>query len=397
MEKTGATTVGKLLFHAKKHGYNPTRADLQAVVQSLGQKQIFLPVRPSKGKVASERPGARWQADLADFKETPDAGNKYFLVLADVFTRQVHAKPLPDKRPETVARVLKNWLESQSVVHYLYTDAGQEWLGVTAEMLQREGVIHQTKTSKLDKNSTAVVDRAIQNLKARMAQLMAKSDLGWTTALAKAVENYGEDFHATVRDEPDQVNDGTEPGKILAFMAYKDNAAKLGHNQKLLERRHAQFEELGAFRKPLESSIMKFQRGHKARYGPVERVQSVEGSKVTGSQGTEMDIKLLLPVSKDSTTARPTFAFSDARKEKKRAALTEGGFLASLDDAIPEEGRIALTTLSKELRRAMPTYTAVLEKAFPKTFGKLAEAIRLFPEDYKMEDNELYVRRVEPN
>jgi len=397
VEKTGARTVTKLLFHAKKHGLNPTKENLRAVVASLGEKQLFLPVRPSKGKVASEGPGKRWQMDLADLRLTPSEGQHYFLCIIDVFSRQLAAFPLKDKKPETVVPVLKRWVDDTGVIGQIFSDQGAEFQGPVAEMLEKEGIIHRTKTSRLDKNSTAVVDKAIQSLKGRMAELMAaKSDLGWTTALAKAVEQYGEDYNSAIRDEPDQVGDGTEPGKVLQFMLFKDNAKKIQHNQKLLERRTAQLEELGAFRAPLPDSTMKFKRGFKATYGEVEKVQKIEGSKVTGDK-TTMDIKLLLPVSADTGAARATFTYSSAQKQKKRNELIQEGFLDALNEKIPEEGRIALTMLAREMRKEMGAnfYDDLVNKIFKNVDGKLAAGIRLFPEFFKLEQDELYVRREE--
>ena len=86
VEQTGARSVKRLLFQAKKKGLNPTKEDLQAVIKNLGEKQVFLPVRRSEGAIASEGPGKRWQMDLADLRTNPSEENHYFLVLIDVFT-----------------------------------------------------------------------------------------------------------------------------------------------------------------------------------------------------------------------------------------------------------------------------------------------------------------------
>ena len=78
------------------------------------------------------------------------------------------------------------------------------------------------KTSKLDVNGIAVCDRAIQNVKGRIAEILAKTKREWTTALRTATDQYNSDFHSTVRDAPEEV--ATNP--TLKFMTMKDNAAK---------------------------------------------------------------------------------------------------------------------------------------------------------------------------
>ena len=57
-------------------------------------KQILAPKYRSTGKSAAEGPNERLQADLIDFSQNTRTKQKYALMLQDVYTREVRAKPL---------------------------------------------------------------------------------------------------------------------------------------------------------------------------------------------------------------------------------------------------------------------------------------------------------------
>ena len=400
VDETGARSVTKLRFQARKRGLNPTKADLEAVVATLGEKQIFAPLQPSRGKTAADDVARRFMADLADFKDTPSGKSKYFLIVIDVFTRKVATAPLETKEQHVVSPALKKLLTELGVrtVNFrrlrpisgveLSTDQGLEFHGLVDDMLRSQGIVHRTKPSNLSKNDLAVVDRAIQSIRKRIAMILAKTPGDWGSALERATKQYNADFHSTVRDAPNEIADNPK----LMFMAMKDNAAKYKHNEEHLAKRKALFEKLGGFRPPKpEVARNVFRRGFMPTYLDKEDLVRFEGSKVIGSGGTEMDQKLLLPVS--SASSQVNVESSSAQDRKKRDILSEAGFLDKLDQSVPAEGRIALTGLATLVKRDFP-YQETMIRARIQGMGSLAAAIRLFPELYALEDG-LFVRRVQ--
>ena len=179
VQETGARSVTRLLFQARKKGFNPTKADLQAVIKHLGEKQIFAPIQPSRGKTASDAINGRFMADLADFKlNSNNDGEKYFLIVGNVFTREAYTRPLMNKEQKTVSPALQELLREAGAEEggsELTTDGGAEFKGLTEKMLTDEDFAHRTKTSKLDKNALSVVDRMIQNIKGRIVEILAKT------------------------------------------------------------------------------------------------------------------------------------------------------------------------------------------------------------------------------
>jgi len=211
-------------------------------------------------------------------------------------------------------------------------------------------------------------------------------------ALKDATKQYNSDFHSTVRDAPEEVGEND----VLTFMTMKDNADKFKHNAKSLESRKNAFETLGSFRVPKPDSTMAFKRGFKATYGDKEDVARIEGSKVIGSRGTEMDQKLLLPTSRDATTERAAFEYTDIQKQRKREQLIEEGFLEAVDRLINRGGQTSLSVVGRSIRASASfDYVATMKKLRLVRPGMLADAIRLFGDHYDVEGlRDQFVRRV---
>ena len=81
-----------------------TKKQLETLVKSRGEKQIFGPLPRAQGKSLAEDIDTRWQMDLADLKNQKvehkkAAGESYsaFLVCIDCFSRQVWARALKHK------------------------------------------------------------------------------------------------------------------------------------------------------------------------------------------------------------------------------------------------------------------------------------------------------------
>ena len=85
----------------------------EALSKDIG-RQILAPPPRATGKAAATRPDSSLQADLIDFSNNlppTSEGNRYAVVLGDVFTCELRAIPVPSKDPATVASVLKPMIQ----------------------------------------------------------------------------------------------------------------------------------------------------------------------------------------------------------------------------------------------------------------------------------------------
>ena len=88
-----------------------TKDEVRTYLSKLGEKQIFRPLSPSLGKTGTEDQKIRAQVDLIDMKNSKSMGYSVILVVIDVFSRMVYARPVKTKKPEAVARVMRILLD----------------------------------------------------------------------------------------------------------------------------------------------------------------------------------------------------------------------------------------------------------------------------------------------
>ena len=108
---------------------------------------------------------------------TPSRGHKYFLIIVNVFSRQVSAEALRSKEPLSVAPALRRLVEAlPEKPQVLSTDDGAEFTRHVEGYLVSAGIAHKTRVAKQYVNTLAVEDRSLQNIKARMSRTMARSE-----------------------------------------------------------------------------------------------------------------------------------------------------------------------------------------------------------------------------
>ena len=124
----------------KNRGIPYTNLQVEKLAKGETVRQIQQAAPPLKGKVASHYMGYEFQADLIDWTSTPSGANKkkgekYILVVQDVFSRFIWAEPLASKRPDEVLQAFKRVLakaeeEGIMIPNRLTTDAGGEFVDV---------------------------------------------------------------------------------------------------------------------------------------------------------------------------------------------------------------------------------------------------------------------------
>ena len=100
----GQPSATKLLAAARKKGLQVTKAQISELQES-GVRQIFAKPAAQKGAIATNDENGVFQADLADLTQCTSKNNKdhsYFLLVVDVFSREVHTEPLESKKPQEV-------------------------------------------------------------------------------------------------------------------------------------------------------------------------------------------------------------------------------------------------------------------------------------------------------
>ena len=100
----------KLLQAARGRVAGATLRLAQLSLNDSVSKQVLAPANRSTGKSTAEGPDQRLQADLIDMSQSTRMKERFALMINDVYTREVRAKVMTDKRPETVNAAMQDLL-----------------------------------------------------------------------------------------------------------------------------------------------------------------------------------------------------------------------------------------------------------------------------------------------
>ncbi len=187
-------SVGKFYAVLRQQGYVLTKADVEEFVRGVGSRQVFVPRRTAaqkSGNIVAPSLDSRWFADLIDNTAmAAPGGQKYALVLQDVFSRKAYARALRDKKPDTVNKAVADVLrEHGKAPQSIETDQGPEFarLGALGERL---GFLWADKDPE-DVNARATVDRAISAIRQALSRRMTQEGTDdWAALLKAVVEGY---------------------------------------------------------------------------------------------------------------------------------------------------------------------------------------------------------------
>ena len=177
--------------------FNASKVD--RLVQRETARQVQAPRYKFNGKIAANRLHSRWCADLIDLSAAPSAsagkdvglrptesGEKYILVVQDVFSRKIWTEALINKRPATAAAAFKKILNKVgSVPAALTSDGGKDFSAEFKELLETKGIAPRQK-DKDDINAIATLDTAIGNLTKALVRDTTKAGTNdWASRLQK--------------------------------------------------------------------------------------------------------------------------------------------------------------------------------------------------------------------
>jgi hypothetical protein len=371
----GTPGIEPLWIAARKAGLDVTKKQVTAFVRKRGEKQVFQPLQPARGKTVAAGAGTTYQADLVDMKNSPgihESGTfTSLLVLVNVFDRTTHTKPLRTKGQGEVRSALASHHETLPEVRVIASDGGSEFTGPVADMLFDRGIAHRVKAPG-DVNALGVVDRAIQSLKTKLAELSSTSKRTWPDLLPQAVSALNRTPKPKVLHG--ESPDGVEDDPNVTFLLQQDQAKNFKHNAQLTQRQQARLEADGAFRAPLPGSTKKFKRGFQATYGEVRRPQSVRGGIVTATDGTRHSLKQIRTVPADSSRVNPSFGTDTEGPARKRA---RGASILEVLAELLQGGRLSLTKAAQLLRARFKEDGSDYDLVLKATRASLVELIRL--------------------
>ena len=138
-------------------------------------------------------------------------GNKYILVIGDYFTKYIIAKPIPDLRAETVAKVLVHeWILRLGTPRIIHSDRGTQFTSnVFKEMCKLLGV-RQTLNSAYHPRENGQIERMNETIERLLAMTVNKTQSDWASKLSYVMSAYRATPHKTTGLSPNQLMFGRE-------------------------------------------------------------------------------------------------------------------------------------------------------------------------------------------
>ncbi len=156
-----------------------------------------------------------YQADLIEMIPYAqiNKGNKYILILIDVFSKYVWAHPLKTKAGAEVTAGMKKLIERQPPSN-LQTDHGKEFYNRDFSALMKlYGINHYSTYSSI---KASVVERVIRTLKSWVwKKFTLQGNKKWLDLLPSIVAQYNDTVHRTIKMKPKQAIKKSNEKKLL--------------------------------------------------------------------------------------------------------------------------------------------------------------------------------------
>ncbi|CAO4382240.1 unnamed protein product [Caenorhabditis nigoni] len=208
--KKGLRGVSNLLRAARKVHHDISR---KQVVDYLHTNNTYTRHFPNSKSIQHNQwiatgPDSHHMADLAMLPtlKSHNKGFCYILVVVDVFSRYVFARPLKNKECSTVTKAYDEILRSEwRIPTRLYTDKGTEFMGRQfRELCNDLGILHQNPKNTNVKACYA--ENAIMRIKRQLEKWFTTTrSYEWTRILPEVVDGLNTTFMTSL---------GTAPGKV---------------------------------------------------------------------------------------------------------------------------------------------------------------------------------------
>ncbi len=290
-------SANKLFFAALERGIPLTLPQARQLLATDDVRQEFAPGPKFGGKIVSGALNERWAADLVDQKANRgSSGETAILVVQDIFSRRLFARPLMSKQASEVAEAFESILnEAKQLPKDLTTDGGGEWGGDFDRLLRERGIPHIVKpVGDAYKNDMATLDSAIRGLREALGRVRAGAD--WPNMLMTVVQGINETPNAgTLEQRPASVSGNKELQFALKQKAARDIKASAKNSAALMQA----LQQTQFARELLSTGPFPGRRAGAATWGPPHAITSTEAGRVTLANGARGAAKAFRPAPRE--------------------------------------------------------------------------------------------------
>ena len=167
--------------------------------------ELHKPVRKNFRKriVFAKDVDSIWAADLVDMQyyARTNQGNKYILMVIDVFSKYGWAIPLKNKKGDEVARAFAGLWKTQEPPKMLWTDKGKEFVNKDMSSLLKKHNVHLYWTENEEKS--CIVERWNRTIKHTMWKYFTRHQTGiYINILPEIIQKYNSTYHRSIKCTP---------------------------------------------------------------------------------------------------------------------------------------------------------------------------------------------------
>ena len=167
----------------------------------------------------SNYPFEKLSWDIMGPLPTSSCGNKYILVVTDLFTKWVEAFPLAKTDSVTLAKVLVNEIVCRyGVPRYLHSDQGANLVSEVIKSLCAALGINRTQTTAYHPEGNGQVERFNRTLESMLAKVIADHQRDWDEHIQNALFAYRTAIHDSTGYTPFLVMFGRSPTLPIDMM-----------------------------------------------------------------------------------------------------------------------------------------------------------------------------------
>ena len=190
--------------------------DVECWVKQCERCQRRNPPQPNPpaplGTIEATRPFERLSWDIMGPLPTSSTGNKYILVITDLFTKWVEAFPLRDTTANTLATIMLNEIVCRyGVPSSLHSDQGANLCSSVIQSLCQLLGVSTTRTSAYHPEGNGQVERFNRTLEAILAKTIEDDQHEWDSLLPKALFAYRTAVHDSTHFSPFHLTFGRSP------------------------------------------------------------------------------------------------------------------------------------------------------------------------------------------
>ena len=215
--KSGHLGVHKTLEKVKERffwpGYEQDIREAVKKCEACQRRNTPVPVPQAPlGTIKSEYPFQRLSWDIMGPLPATSCGNKYILVVTDLFSKWVEAFPLAVTDSITLARILTDEVICRyGVPESLHSDQGANFVSEVMQSLCAQLGIKRTQTSAYHPEGNGQVERFNRTLEAMLSKVVEEHQKDWDCHLQKVLFAFRTAVHESTGYTPLFVMSGRSP------------------------------------------------------------------------------------------------------------------------------------------------------------------------------------------